>query len=362
MLGTRDIVDFHDSSTPYLEKCRKPNGRSTTRLPVEEIHDESLASQIPNSELGGRQQTRSLLTEGCQGNAGIQNNISKKRSQTLMRTKRAVDALQSKDTALEVESKLLKATIAVLQKQLTNMQKEQQKDRKKTEQDMVALKQELNDKAEKILNCEIDVATLKLQVTQLRESQTRRQQHYSWYDTVGDVPLIADESTAITRMTTRQSQDHSTRRLLQKQSVTDGVGPNSIVQSSNRLVLSRAKIQEASTRKEKKQRKRREVSKLAQQFAMSENVAVQPVDSSLDAMSSNKEGTFTIDCILDRRLKTFFYVRWAVDLSEGWVHRTDIFDKQMIRDFEKSYKGLNESIKIVQKKESAKGKRRYKVR
>ncbi|KAM0252807.1 hypothetical protein ACHAQJ_007546 [Trichoderma viride] len=333
MLDMRDIVGFHVSSTLYSENGGKRNDRSATRLPVEEIHDNISAPQTFDPELGSQQQlTRGFLIEGGQGNAGMGNNIIKKRSQTLVRTKRAANGSQSKNTAPEDESAWLKTTMADLLKQLKKMQKEQQKDRQKTEQDMMALKRELDNKTELIRKCEADVVKLNLKVMQSQESRTGKQL-YSWYSAVDDAPLIANESTAMVRMTTRQSQHHNTPRLLLK----------------------------TSARKKKNQRKRRDASKLAQQLAMPERVAARPIDSSSDVMPLDKEDTFTLDCILDRRLKMFFYVRWAVDLSESWVRRKDIFDKQMIRDFEDSYQGLNEGIEIVQKKKDAKGKLRYQV-
>lgn len=82
------------------------------------------------------------------------------------------------------------------------------------------------------------------------------------------------------------------------------------------------------------------------------------VQRSLRAGKANKEKTsqpegtvldsdiYEVDCLLARWGRSSFLLKWA-DGTISWVERKDILDKQMIRDFEKAYQGIDTGVTVV---------------
>ncbi|CAM1508796.1 Fc.00g056440.m01.CDS01 [Cosmosporella sp. VM-42] len=72
------------------------------------------------------------------------------------------------------------------------------------------------------------------------------------------------------------------------------------------------------------------------------------------------EKEYPVDRLLGRWGKDLFYLRW-LDGSYGWEPRENILDDELIRQFEKGYKGFHEGVNVLRTR-IRNGKVEYRVR
>lgn len=328
---------------------------------MEEVLDEGPISQPRRPEpRNQRQLNRGPLTRDGRGNPIVRKPKQLNKWVRKLQEDNEIDELQADDIdVLQKDSAasgdvfdMLKAEISSLRKQMMQVREEQQKDYQKLQRSIESLKEEL---IASLRGCRAEFATTGQQVTQLGESHARQPPHL-WPDEAAH-EYATGEHTALARVADQQTQEANTRQLRRKRIRDDGdVDVTGDTQPPKRLAL----LLEATTRKETRQKKRQDRPKRVQQLALAERAAAEPMDGSADAASS-EEDIYVLDCILDRRRKMFFYVRWAGCNIQTWVRRGDILDKGLVRDFEDGYAGLDAGVEVVAMRENTRGRRLYKV-